>query len=150
MCEKGERQRDGERETEREKERERERERERVCNVLLHQLGMANITSTAIRLMLPSISLMEMRSAYKAAKHFSSGNALSLTKLPSISVVEMCSAYQTAKHFSRGNALSLKLPVNSLFELSSAVKSAKQYIFNCSIKVHEQYHNVTLLMTLRQ
>ena len=72
---------------------------------------------------LPRISVVEMRSAYhKAAKHFSSGHALSLTKLQSISVVEMRSAYhKAAKHFSRGNALSLKLPVNSLFELSSAV-----------------------------
>ena len=79
-------------------ERERERERERVCNVLQPQLGMANITSTAIRLMLLSISLMEMRSAYKTAKHFSSGNALSIY-------------YKAAKHFRSGNALSLtKLP----------------------------------------
>ena len=46
--------------------------------MLQHQLGMANITSMAIRLMLPSISLMEMRSAYKTAKHFSSRNALSI------------------------------------------------------------------------
>ena len=42
-----------------------------------------------------------------AAKHFSSGNALSIIKLPSISVVEMRSAYKTAKHFSSGNALSI-------------------------------------------
>ena len=46
--------------------------------MLQHQLGIANITSTAIRLMLPSISVVEMRSAYKAAKHFSSVNALSI------------------------------------------------------------------------
>ena len=121
------------------RERQRDREKERVCNVLQHQLGMTNITSTAIRLMLPSISLMEMCSAYKAAKHFSSGNvlsiyykaakhfssgyALSLTKLPSISIAEMCSAYhKAAKHFIIWNELSLKLPVNSLFKLSSAVR----------------------------
>ena len=94
MREEREREREREREKQREKERERKRERERVCNVLQHQLGMANITSTAIRLMLPSISLMEMRSAYKAAKHFSSGNALSIY-------------YKAAKHFSSGNALSI-------------------------------------------
>ena len=105
LCEKGER------------ETETERERERVCNVLQHQLGMANITSTAIRLMLPSISLMEMCSAYKAAKHFSSGNAFSIH-------------YKAAKHFSSGYALSLtKLPSISIVEMRSAYyKAAKHFI----------------------
>ena len=76
--------------------------------MLQHQLGMANITSTAIRLMLPSISLMEMRSAYKTAKHFSSGNALSIY-------------YKAANHFRSGNMLSLtKLPSISVEEMRSA------------------------------
>ena len=65
------------------------------------QLGMAKITSTAIRLMLPSISFNEMRSAYKAAKHFSSGNAFT----------------------------SIKLPVNSNLNCVQLLESAKQYIF---------------------
>ena len=47
------------------------------------QLGM---TSTVIRLMLSSISVVEMRSAYKPAKHFSSGNVLSIY-------------YKASKHF---------------------------------------------------
>ena len=94
----------------RQRQRDRDGERERVCNVIQDQLGMANITSTSIRLMLPSISFKEMRSAYKAAKHFSIENALT----------------------------SIKLPVNSNLNCVQLLESAKQFIFNCSIKVHEQ------------
>ena len=92
ICVRGERDRETERQRDRERETERDTERERVYNVLQHQLGMANITNTVIRLMLPSISLTDMRPAYKVAKHFSSGYALRLTKLPSISLFEMSSA----------------------------------------------------------
>ena len=50
-----------------------------------------------------------------AAKHFSSGNALSIY-------------YKAANHFIIWNVLSLKLPVNSLIELSSALTQPKIFI----------------------